>query len=397
MIPVILGAIAVGVLVSSCKSEEEKEGPELSPQRPSSDPVNQLPFIQTGVGSYWADLDVDGKQTTEETVFVREGQDRNKQAQGFIDRNAWALSACFQWKPRFLPGTRQDYFEHPLKNRMDQQLSSDITKLKEMKGRLPIYDRLLQDLENITKELPFVQFRYPTAEEIKEFSNNQGYLGLYNNMTNEIVAPRNMPMSLLVHEMDHRVTAHHRIEPWGVSYQERCGDSGLRKVPKAPHLPSPDHARTHFDFSLDFFGNGQNKLTYNDLDYWSAVYRSFELGAQACFSSEAKHSTLANEVRAYQTMGRYLLFKINFTHQDLAAIRGQDTGPKQKAKQKLLIGLRKELDGSSLNPEWTNELMLHYLGIGGSSEEENLSTFVANYYSNVIQDPGFVDPPDCVK
>ncbi len=395
IIPLVLGAVALGLLLPACKDTEDKKIIEKEPLPPPHDGVLKIPFLNTSKNTYWADLDLDGREDPHEVIFDRQGNEKEKLAQALIDKNSWAFSACYLWRPEFPNYNRQEIYSHPLKNRLSDQLNRDLSKLKAMENPPEIYRQLIQDLEIIREDLPFVIFRNPTAEELSQFSTNAGYLGLYNLETNEIVAPETMPVSLLIHEMDHRVTASRRTESWSQDYLEKCESGEMRSVPKDPHRPSPDKARLGFEFSLDFFGRGENRLRYNDLDTWEPLYRSVELGVRACFSDKAKASALANEVRAYQTMARYLLFRVGFTQEDLENIRGEDAKRQTKAEKKLGDGLIQELTGTSLNPLWTHEMMMHYLGRGGISGKANLSTFVKDYYSRVIKDPGFVDPPDC--
>jgi len=390
MFPVILaGVAAVATLFLTGCSKDKKQEKVLKESFRDTDLTANLSFFQVSPKVLWHDTNGDGKRISQETFNKSFGESALQAAKNYIQKNPSLKPACNHWEPEIIPGSMEPHFEHPEKERVAWQLNLDIDKLTGMNPRPKYFDALLQDLKMIRQELPHVLFRYAEAGEVPA-----GFLGSYDDLSGEMLLVRGAPMSLIVHELDHRLTWDRRVEEWSVPYGVLCSDGQVRNVPKLPYLPEPAQAQTHFEISLDYYGQGQNQLSYRDTDYWAPMLHYLKTGRDLCLETPHKEASLASEVQGYLTMARYLLLQVGFSESQIQAIREGSPSEGSRAKGDLKSGLQRELKGSSLNPDWAYDLLLHYFGKGGSNGLKNLTTFVDGYYSRMGA-PGFADPPNC--
>ncbi|MBI2336957.1 MAG: hypothetical protein HYU97_09400 [Deltaproteobacteria bacterium] len=338
-------------------------------------------FYQINPTTYWADLDGDGKQGNFEKFTIKPGENRVVKAQEFIKQNPSTFWDFIEWEPTFKPAPN---FNHPEKTTLSKQINLDIAALEKMQDRPKIYDELLADLKLIQEELPYVKFRYPNEGEVPE-----GFIGIYDPINNEMIVTAGAPASLLIHETDHLLTEKRRNENWSVEWKLKCDNGHKHTIPKSPHAPSPNQVRTKFSFNLDFAQQEIKTFTYDSVVAWSYVLKTLEMGSEICLGEVNKQVALANEVRGYMTMARYLLFRIGFTEQQLGAYQKGGFANTTLSKAFIEVGLQHHLEGSNLNYRWANAMVVSYL-------DGKLDVFVKAYYTDMAA-PGFVDQPGCAR
>ncbi len=340
-------------------------------------------FLNIRPDIYWYDLNQNGREETGET-FQATSKEFKTKADDFIKSHPASFFDFIQWVPSSIKATREQYFAHPEKKALEQQVDQDIAHLNQMKDRPEIYSKLLEDLKTIKEELQYIKFRYPKSkDEVPE-----GFIGIYDPLTNTMIVTKGAPASLLIHELDHKLTAHRRTENWSVPLEMKCPRGHLHKIPKDSNVPSPQEARTVFAVSLDFPKSSSLRLTYDAVAYYAPLFASLKFGKPACTTFKSRDAVLANEVRGYLTMSRYLLMRMEVTSEEIQSIE-------KGGNIDFLSRLKTHLSDTNLNPRWANNLLLHYFGRGGKSGKENLVTFVEDYYKS-FNDPGLVDQPKCI-
>ncbi|GEM_PF-3781620 len=322
---------------------------------------------------YWIDQNGDGRVSENEHLQIPDGGLWQKNADEYIKAHPEFFSENIQWQAKRF-NSRAEYFDHPEKTSLKLQLLIDIAKLKRMANRPGIYSDLLRDLYFIQDELQYTKFRYAKPEEVP-----QGFLALYNPLNSTMSLSYNTPTALLIHEMDHALTTHRRTD---------------RAV--LDQYPNYDkNLVTGFEFYLDYPLDEAPKFYYDALQAYDPLLNSPDPEKALCLNDANKKAALANEVQAYLTMCRYLLFQMEVSDQDLKTIRRGGSEAK-KFLSSLQTKLEKLLGGSNLNPAWVNEMLLHYFAKAGFWGSSDLADFVDEYYSHQ-KAPGFVDTDACIE
>src|SRR5262249_23607404 len=129
-----------------------------------------------------------------------------------------------------------------------------------------------------------------------------------------------------------------------------------------------------FSFSLDYPREGKPiKFQYSRNNFLAPIQEFMKTG-KLCNTEASRQTALADEVRAYQTMCRYLLFKLG-----ISDAKELDRLSKMKSGELSLFldsqennTTLKKLCGNGLNPKWVKNLLLHYFAKGGDSGREHL-------------------------
>lgn len=356
----------------------------------SGEPI-EIAFIQVETDTWWADLDWDGRQDAGEKLVLKADDDKDAKFEEFVRQNSTTFWSFQSYKPTFLSTSLEDYFDHPERTKFQQQIDRDIEQLKAMENRPEIYTRLLADLEAIQEELRYTRFEFATEGEVPE-----GFIGVYDPFSAMMLVNQGAPASLLVHEMDHGVTTHQRVAEYSISYKVMVEEGVVHEIPRDSTKAEPTPENISFSFKIDFPKSGPQELTYDDLAAFQPLIQTLEHGELACTTPESRAAALANEVRGYLTMSRYLLFRVGFNQEQIDLITSEDELEASAAKELLLQSLISHLGETNLNPRWAHQLLLYYFGLGGDTGQGNLVVFVNSYYTSQ-QAPGFADAPGCKK
>lgn len=407
MLPfVIAGAVGLGALVlGGCGEEKDKE----SQEELDTGPI-KLPFYQTPSNKLWFDSNADGKEIAQELVNFPEGASAEvllRTAKKFIQERPYFQPPCnSEWEVEILPKARWESPQGQAKKRlMTRQINKDIDKIKEIPRaqRPPWMKQLLEDLILIQQELPYLKFELAKvapkgAKKLKSGEVPYGFLATYNDETGEILYTVKDPHSIMVHELDHAVTARVRVEDWAIANKIKCPDGTIFQFPMTPYRQTHDQVRTSFEFYINLENEKDETLTFDTWhEYFPLIY-ALEHGREKCLNKKEKESRLADEVHAYLVMVRYLLFEM-MTHPEVKLTQDQITAAgkgNSMAKNRIKLGLAKVLQDSSLNPEWAQDLVLNALEDTYAGKNGALKEYVLKYYTNQGQ-YGFVDVPGCVE
>lgn len=322
---------------------------------------------------YWHDRNGDGRIGEKETHYIppQDWSLRAAQLVRSINPNFSGDSSKIQ---RF--ESLRDYFNHPEKRTFELQLEIDIRKLERMPERPKIFSDLLTDLKLIRNELQYTRFRYANEDELPE-----GTLAEYDLFTSTISVRHNPPTGILIHELDHAVTAHQRSERKAIE-----------------NYPRTQNFVTSFEFYLDYplrQGDEENLVSfkYDALDESLIFLLSPDPNQLACPNEASIAASLANEVHAFQTTARYWLYQMGIQEEDLNKIR--DGG---REKVKFLESLRGKsyeiLRGTNINAKDAYQILLHYFDEGGLFYS-NLGDYVQEVYEE-NNDPRFVKTDECI-
>lgn len=396
MVPfVVAGVVGLAALVSGCGSKEEKE--PNADSDPIAEPI-KLTLYQSGK-NLWYDGDADGKEIPQELTLFSSKDDEAaliRLAKKFIQERPYFQPPCnMPWQVEVLPNRKWESPQGKAQKRlMTRRLAEDLKTIKKIDvAERPVWmQKLWQDLNLMAQELPFLKFRKASRGEVPD-----GFLAVYDDGAGELIYGDNTPMSLMVHEFDHAITARRRVEPWAIANKVKCPDGSVIQFPMTPYRQTHDQVRTSFKFYVNLENRKDEMLTYDSWQYWQPMLYGIEHGRDKCLSPQEKAAPLADETHAYLVMVRYLLFQM-MTDQDIkltqsqieAAGKGNPT-----AQRKIEQGLKKVFRGTSLNHQWAKPLVIAALQDTYGNQDGQLKNYVRNYYAGQSQ-PGFVDPPNCV-
>lgn len=339
-----------------------------------------IPFVWAGAPyneeAHWVDLNGDGRSDEAEIFFVSESGSWEQNARATLPKETSSSPAFESWQiQRF--ASKQEYFSHPEKSTFELQLIIDIGRLDRMPNRPGIYSELLQDLRSIQDELQYTRFRYAEEGELPE-----GVLAQYEPSTSTMTTRRNPPTAVLVHELDHALSAHRRTS---------------RSILETHPSVDPS-AITGFKFYLDYplKKNADDEgvsLYFDALAFYEPYLASPDPQHPLCLTEANLQAHLANEVHAFQSMARYWLFQLGVSDADLQKIREGGS-----AKSDFLESLRSKchetLNGMNTDPAFAYDVLRYYFDEGGWVYSD-LRDLVKSTYTE-MKDPGFVDVADCI-
>lgn len=340
---------------------------------------NTINFVRLSIpyseDCYWFDQNGDGRfEPTEIHVIPDEGQ-WEQNARAYLNASPAPFPENWQIK-RF--GSMQEYFAHPEKSTFELQLVIDIGRLENMPNRPGIYSELLQDLYQIKDELKYTRFQYVEASDLPKEA-----LAIYDSNISTVSTLHNPPTAVLIHEMDHALTSHRRVN-------RNCLD----------HYPSHDQSLvSSFTFYLDYplRDNAEDlpvAIHYDAIAQMEAYLASPDKTQPLCLSEANINASLANEVHAFQSMARYWLYQMGVTDEELKSMREGGS-----AKKQFLRSLQERcyqiIGGTNTDSREAYQILLHYFAEAGFWGSNDLRDFVKDTYTE-IEDPGFVDSDNCI-